>query len=56
MFFNVINALIVTNMMHRQHAIESSYTCEECGESFHSREELTITFIKCMEYNIKLHG
>jgi hypothetical protein len=56
MFFNVINALIVTNMMHRQHAIESSYTCEECGESFHSREELYDHIHQCMEYNIKLHG
>jgi hypothetical protein len=40
MFFNVINTLLVTNMIHRQHAIESSYTCEECSESFHGREEL----------------
>jgi hypothetical protein len=40
MFFNVINALIVTNMIYRQHTIESSYTCEVCSESFHSREEL----------------
>jgi hypothetical protein len=39
MLFNVINALIITNMIHRQHAVES-YTCEECAESFHSREEL----------------
>lgn len=27
-------------MIHRQHAVESSYTCEECAESFHSRGEL----------------
>ena len=40
MFFNVINALIVTNMISRQHTIESSYTCEVCSESFHNREEL----------------
>jgi uncharacterized membrane protein YhaH (DUF805 family) len=39
-FLNLINALIVTNMIHRQHVIDSSYTCEECAESFHSREEL----------------
>jgi hypothetical protein len=25
---------------NRQHAIESSYRCEECAESFHSRVEL----------------
>ena len=40
MFFNVINALIVTNMIYRQHTIESSYRCEVCAESFHSLEEL----------------
>jgi hypothetical protein len=27
-------------MIHRQHAVESSYTCEECAESFGSKEEL----------------
>jgi hypothetical protein len=32
--------IIITNMIHRQHIIESSYTCEECAESFGSREEL----------------
>jgi formylmethanofuran dehydrogenase subunit E len=40
MFLNVINALSVTNMIHKQHVIESSYKCEECGESFHNRGEL----------------
>jgi hypothetical protein len=41
MLFNGINAIIIIHhMIHRQHVIESSYTCEECAESFHSRGEL----------------
>ena len=31
-------------MIHKQHAIESSYRCEECGKSFCSRGELDDIF------------
>ena len=27
-------------MTHKQHVMESSYKCEQCGKSFHNRREL----------------
>jgi transposase-like protein len=40
MFLNAISLVIVINMIHKQHLLESSYKCEVCGKSFPSQDEL----------------
>jgi transposase-like protein len=52
MFLNAISLVIVINMIHKQHLLESSYKCEVCGKSFPIRDEFYNHIHQSMEYRL----